>query len=533
MCKNTDQTVGIPVPLPSILPPIEKWYIVARKPSSGTCSIYSSWADYEAESKSSRTRSLRSLISAENEKSTIKSSEEKELAAFPIMAQALTYIKVIGSESRSSSPPRSSIHSNLPTKQRHIKPNKHISHPKKRKSEGGIKTKVVSGESDDCNIDIGEDERSISNAKVSPTPISSEIPLKKRKVEDGLHRSDIINVKRPLTMSKTSETIDIGSRTQSNPDTSNLDALAIVASAKTNKKRGKPHQSQPLRVLKTNSDDSSIQTEISSAAGARLPPPIILPRGTIHATRPRVPTLPSLSPLPETILGRLPGRLSPSLIADYNNARKSIEQQKQHQKIIQQHNDQRNDVQYHPVRSSLTSKILIPEVPTIFTSSLKIPEVPRGLVLEESRSERINRAISDHLKSGIDPRISTITPTVTKAQNHHLRRIPNQLPLESYPLGQLPRHLQGLHQHLQAIPPTSMFQTSPHLLSHQLQSSQSLLNHQARYSNSAYAQHLRQQQLQAIEVASCASGTSDGDHSGVTLQRRNGIGSRDSPLSRD
>lgn len=259
------------------------------------------------------------------------------------------------------------------------------------------------------------------------------------------------------------------------------------------------------------------------------PPPNIFPRGAIHATRSRENVFPSLSQQNEIIIGRrLQNRsLSPSLIADYNNARKSVEQQRQQQKLIQHHNEQQKEAQKRRERS-LTSKVVIPEVPTTLTSSLKIPEVPRGFVPQKLRSERISRTISDHLKSSIDARANTIGPSLAKPVTYPLLGISNRFSLESYPLGQLPRQMQGLSQHLQGVPPTSVFQNSQQLLSLQLQSAKNLLIKSDQRSSSAYSQHLRQQQLQAIEVASSTSGASDCDHSEITLQRHNGLASRDS-----
>ena len=522
MCKNTDQPKGIPVPLPSILPPIEKWYVVARKPSSGTCSIYSSWSDYQAESK---IRSPSSSTSAEKEKSINEDIEEKELAAFPIMAQALTYIKAFGRNSESSPPLNSSISSSLLMKnRRQLKPNKHISDPKKRLYKSSLKTIEVIGEGGDCNIDNGDDEKSTSNAKAPPSPVPSGSSLKKRKRETGPYQPGVVNLKKHLSMSKTSETIDIGARTESpTSDTSNLDTLAIAASVSTNKKKVESKQAQPPRVLTINTEDSSVESENAAAVGARLPPSVIFPRGAIHATRPRESFLSSISELPENILGRLPNRLSPSLIADYNNARKSVEQLK-----LRQDDEKQYELQKQRGMSLLESKTAVPEVPTARPSSLKIPEVPRGFVSEEFRSDRINQILSNRLKSSMDPRASNPSPLMGKAQTYPLLGLPNRMSLESYPLGPLSRQIQGLPQHLQGIPPTSVFRPTQQLLSLQLQSSQNLLNYQSRNSSSAYAQHLRQQQLQALEVASTASGASDGDHSDITLQRHNGRASRDS-----
>eukprot|EP00535_Pseudo-nitzschia_heimii_P012906 CAMPEP_0197197142 /NCGR_PEP_ID=MMETSP1423-20130617/32716_1 /TAXON_ID=476441 /ORGANISM="Pseudo-nitzschia heimii, Strain UNC1101" /LENGTH=543 /DNA_ID=CAMNT_0042650959 /DNA_START=57 /DNA_END=1688 /DNA_ORIENTATION=+ len=525
MCKNTDQTIGITVPLPSILPPIEKWYVVARKPSSGTCSIYSSWSDYQAESKSSQTRFPNAAKSAGREKSVIEDVEEKELAAFPIMAQALTYIKAIGSNSRPSHQIESSF---PPTNQRDIKANKHVSDPKKRIYRSALKTIEVIGEDGNCNINNGDDKMSKLNDNSSPSPVPSGTPLKKRKIETGMHQPDVVILKKHLSMSKTSKTIDIGSHMQEKPDTSSLDALATAASANTDKKKSESKQAQQCRVQTINSDDSSIESENSAAVGARLPAPVILPRGVIHATRQSGTFLPSISQLPENILGRLPSRLSPSLIADYNKARNCVERQKRQQKIIEHRDEKQYELQQHRGERSLESKIVIPEVPTTRTSSLKIPEVPRGFVPEELRSERMNQLYSSHLQSRMDARGKNSSQSMASAQTHPLLGFPNRLSLESYPLGQLPRQIQGLPQHLQGIPPTSVFQPIPQLLSLQLQSSQNLLNHQSRNNSSAYAQHLRQQQLQAIEVASTASGASDGDRSEITIQRRNGRAFRDS-----
>lgn len=451
---------------------------------------------------SSRTRSPQMLTSVDVKKSIIEDTEEKELAAFPLMAQALTYIRAIGSESSSSPPATSSISPTLAMKQRSVKPHSHVSDLQ-------------------SNINSGDDERSTSNARSSPSPAPSEIPLKKRKLEVG-----IPNLARPMSLSRASETINIGSRMQDKPDITSLDALAIAASSSTNKKQGRPPQSQRSRIMTANSEDSSLESETSAAAGARcLPPPNIFPRGATHATRSRESLLPSLSEQNEFIIGRLPNRsLSPSLIADYNSARKSVEQQRQQQKIILQHNEKQKEAQKHRERS-FTSKVVIPEVPSTLTSTLKIPEVPWGFVPRELRSERISLPISDHLKLGIDPRANAVGPSLTKLSTHSMLGIPNRLSLESYPLGQFPHQIQGLSQHLQGVPP--LFPKSPQLLSLQLQSSQNFLINSNRNSSSAYSQHLRQQQLQASEVASSASGASD-DHSEITLQRHNGFASRDS-----
>ena len=93
MCKTTTvPPAGIPVTVsrPSVVPSIENWYVVARKKSTGTCSIYSSWADYKAEYKQPK-----SSLELEDE-------ESPEIAAFPTMVQVLGYIKIKGNQSPES-----------------------------------------------------------------------------------------------------------------------------------------------------------------------------------------------------------------------------------------------------------------------------------------------------------------------------------------------------------------------------------------------------------------------------------------------
>jgi hypothetical protein len=568
MCKSTDDSFGITVPLTPVLPPIENWYVVAGTISTGTCSIYSSWKNYLAESKPISTTPPSSLSTAEKKKeATVNAAKAIEVAAFPTMAQTIVYIKSFKRQSpkskSSSSSPASSISrstiagegiipSNSPpddskssglqgtagaASDSDTSRDSHLSHPHKRRIyKSAMKTVQAIAEGDGCHNDSSNDDRAATDAKPSPSPIPSESPIKKRKTEIGTSQSSIPIFTKRLTMSQTSETIDIGAPTRMESNTSSLDALAMAASASTSEKFGES----------TTSDENKNAAATRTVASASIPATTIgstcrrtediIRRGATHLMSPREIILPGMAQLPENPMRRLSDRPSPSIIASNIATRNSVTP-KQHQTIMQQLKEEQQfqlqqQVEQNRQRrnKSLTSSLIIPKVPTtLLTSSFNIPEVPKGFVPAPAEHPNIiSRSIND-LKSSLDRKIwRSSLPSVPSIV---LQSAANPLSLGSYPLGNFPHQLQHLPQHLQQA---STYRTSPHLQALQLQPPHNLLNHHLLSSGAfRHHHHLQQQQQQqyyqypqAIDLASCTSGTSDCDHSEVTLKCRNGPSSR-------
>jgi len=525
---------------------------VARKISTGTCSIYSSWENYQSESKASTTTSPSSPKTAKKKKEGIEDNDRStEVAAFPTMAQAIAYIKNLGRQSPESTPKSKRISSvrispatNLkvagrrkddPKSSADAIPADDSTDRRKRNFNNEKKAIEVIDVEDDCYNDSSNVDRAATHAKSVPSPIPSESPTKKRKTEAGTSSSISSMVSGRLFMSKTSETIDIGDPTSSKPDTSSLAALATLASASGGKKGGKPQQPEKSRALTPSDAESAEEIEKANAKRtiaatlrasnliveeARKSPTSNITRDTKHDTSPREIILPGVKQLSGDAMERLTSRLSPSILAAVS--------QKQREKLIQHQREEQEIYRLQQEKEklqfkSLTSSLVIPKVPTTsITASLKIPEVPRGFLSTEHKPDRISRAISD-LKSSIDRKIRMQGPTVPSMGMSSLsstQAISNRLSLDSYPLGSFPSQLQHLPRHLEGLQEASQYRTSPSLLSLQLQSSRKLLNHPLLNGASLLTNH--QQQLQTIDLASTTSGTSEGGHSDITLKRRNG-----------
>lgn len=568
MCKTTDEPVGIPVPLPAIQPPIESWYVVARKIRTGTCSIYSSWKNYQEETELLTTPSTVSPGRAEKKKRAIEDVRSTELAAFPTVAQAIAYVKNIRPESpRRMSPVTASITSSPATHstpgntsaggriiQSNLSPDDSqssvprgdanhdnslpsrsspASPSRKRMYKSAMKTiEVIDQTNDRPNDNSDEDRDEAAASKSSPSPVPSDCPLKKRKVDARSIRSTVPKfTNRPLTMSKTSETIDIGAPTRSTQELSSLDALAIAASASTNKKAGKMPKAalnQPVArtpgslVEVTNAATASDARNPLNEGARLLPAELIGARGALHAA-----------------MGRsLPDRHSPSLVIP-NIAARNIANRNQHQKLLlqlkkedeelkRQIQEEEQKIRHYKARKD---SLPIPKVPTPL-SSLRIPEVPKGFVPMEKRSpDRITRAISD-LKSSIDRKImrNASVPSMALSASNSARAISNRLSsLDSFPLGSLSSQIQQQH-HLQTLQhQASLYRKSANLLSLQLQASRNPLMHQLRGGGLQAQQLALQQQIQhSQQMIDLASSSSECDHSEITLKRRNGRSSETS-----
>jgi hypothetical protein len=565
MCKNTDASIGITVHRSPVMPPIENWYVVARTKSTGTCSIYSSWENYLAESKPISTTPSSSPSAAEKKKKkkpTVNAAKAIEVAAFPTMTQTIVYIKSFDRptpKSVSSSSLAPSIPRNTIAGERTLPPNSppddskssrlqdtaagaasdsntsrdsHLSHPYKRRLyKGARKTIQAIDEGGDCHKDsnTNNDDRAATHAISSPSPIPSESPIKKRKTEIGTSQSSSVPIfTKRLTMSQTSETIDIGGpTTRKEPNTNSLDALAIAASKSTSK-----------QVRKSTTSDENNKNKAATRTVASPPPALlgsknrrtgdIIPRGPTHLMSPREIILPGMAQMTENTTR---SSIVPSNIAARNTVtpkqhqiimqQLKEEQQFQHQQQMEQNRQRRN--------KSLASSLIIPKVPTTFlASSLKIPEVPKGIIpapADHQPPDQMSLAITD-LKSSLDRKLWRL-PSVSSIA---LQSASNRMSLDSYPLGNFPRQLQHLPQHLQALQhqyqqqqQASMYRASSHIQVLPLEAP----NHHL-LSSGAIRHHFQQQQKQqhmypqTIDLASSPSVTSDCDHSEVTLKRRNG-----------
>ncbi len=559
MCRNTDEPVGIPIPLPSVVPPIESWYVVARKIKTGTCSIYSSWKNYQEENEISSPASSPSSTSRSKKKKrrSIDDATTTELAAFPTVAQAIAYIKNIGPQTprRTASPVTASISSspsrNIPSRviQSHLSPDDSessvphdvtaviangktgasrkppISPSRKRTHKSDSKIIDLMGE--DCQSDCADEDERVAaiTAKSIPSPIPPENPIKKRKV-DGLDRETILKLtNRPLTMSKTSDTIDIGVPRERKTEMSSLDALAIAASASSGKKARK---SNPSSTATSNTMDSRL-------AGARLSPAEILAsRGALDAPMTKKNISSSLV-MARSLSDRNDSSLVSSAITARNVAKKTQQQElllkmhREDEQLKRQIQEEEFKLQRYKARREALS---IPQVPKVSRfSSLKIPEVPKGFVPAEQKAQNISRAISS-LKTSIDSKIMLNNVSVPSTKNLQsaaaARSISNRLSLDSIPLGNFPSQLQQLPQQLQALQrQASLFQNSSNLLSMQIQSNQNPLIQHLRNGGMNSAQ-LRLQQLRNAQMIDLASSTSECDHSEVTLKGRNGFSSENS-----
>jgi len=532
MCKTTDEPVGIPIPLPSAVPPIESWYVVARKIKTGTCSIYSSWKNYQEENEIS---SPPSSPSSKKKRRSIDDPKTTELAAFPTVAQAIAYVRNIGPESprRPSSPVTASITSSPTTTctpgntigriiQTNLSPDDSqssiphdstdgiangtigdsrsspISRSRKRTHKRDTKTIEVMDE--DCRTDSNDEDDRVApraTSRSSPSPVASENPLKKRKVEVGSDRLTIPKfTNRPLTMSRTSETIDIGAPTRGKSDMSSLDALAMAASASTGKKAGK---AKPLNSATT---DSRVES-------ARLSPAEILASATVS---------------PSLVMAR-------SIANQNQQQERLLNLRREDDELKRQIQEEEHKLQHYKSRREALS---IPKVPKVSPfSSLRIPEVPKGFVPADQKPDKLSTAISS-LKSSIDRKImmnNVSIPSMNLSSAMQARSISNRLALDSFPLGNFPSQLQQLPQHLQALQQqAALYRQKSNLLSMQLKSSQNPLIQHLRSGSLTSAAHLRLQQLRNSQMIDLASSCSD--HSEITLKRRNGYSSEtSSPLT--
>ena len=546
MCRNTDEPVGIPIPLPSVVPPIESWYVVSRKMKTGTCSIYSSWKNYQEENEISSPASSSSSTSRSKKKKrrSIDDATTTELAAFPTVAQAIAYVRNITPQTprRTASPVTASITSspsrNIPSRiiQSHLSTddsessiphdvtgstgasrNSSISPSRKRAYKRD--TKIIELTDEDCQNDSADEDERIAaiTAKSIPSPIPSENRFKKRKVDVGLDLETIPKfTNRPLTLSKTSETIDIGGPREHKTEMSSLDALAIAASASSGKKARKSNPS------KTAMDSARLS-----------PAEILASRGALDAARTKVSISSSLV-MARSLSDRNNASLVASTIAVRNDAKKKqqrellIKMHREDEELKRQIQEEEFKLQRYKARREALS---IPQVPKVSPlSSLKIPEVPKGFVPAEQKADKISRAISS-LKTSIDRKIllnNTSTPSMNLQSAAAARSLSNRLSLDSLPLGNFPSQLQQLPQQLQALQrQASLFRNSSNLLSMQLQSAQNPLIQHLRNGGMNSAQ-LRMQQIRNAQLIDLASSSSECDHSEITLKRRNGYSSETS-----
>ena len=519
MCKTTDkEPVGIPIPLPVVLPSIENWYVATRKRGGDKWSIYASWAKYKAAS----------------ELSTIDDAKITEVAAFPTMVQAVSYIKSTTSQSMQEPPAPLAV--SLPTSPDHnqitkgVRPTNSavLSRTAPINAPGSPKRGMHEKENEASEVidvdHVDHNSNDATNDSKPSSPLQSDNPSKKRKIEHGLTPSSVPMQSGRLAMSQTSETIDIGGHKQREWGTSSLNALVMAASASSSCEReGNSHQPQKLPQCDKDSPEvikNVVAAAIAEAAeedkfktaksdGKRLPLSGNVPRDVDQS--PREIVLSGRALLPQTKKMRLPVVPDDSYAPVAATKKSSVDPK--HQERLQRIKNEQEELEQqikkeeqklHRVRSR-ASKLVIPSVPsTVATTSLKIPEVPSP----------VSQTLSN-LKMNMDPR-TRMNPNTSSLTSMGVMTDP-RASLDSYPLGRFPRQLQHLPDHLQALQ-RPMYQNSPHLTS-QLEVPRSVLHHQLHGNGGDFLQRPKSQHTNDL------SDIMNNVHNQVDLKRYNGYGS--------
>ncbi len=545
MCKITDELMGIPVPLPSVLPPIENWYVVGRNIKTGTCSIYSSWKNYQEKTEiapPSASKITTSPNGTKNNKRTTEDAANTELAAFPTVAQAIAYVKNIGPQTPTtpiasaitvpSSPttngtgksnstlgqstiqasPDDSVSESSTPPARDADRNRPLS-PSRKRTNPSTTTEAKNESLNESTRSNGNDTR-----KSSPIPVPSDgSDSKKRKMDLRSIRATIPTfTNRPLRMSTTSDTIDIGAppKSKNQGQLSSLDALAIAASA---------------RPIKISPRDSILEA-------TKAPPVAKTSSGSKSPNNDEVARLST----DELLLAAIPkggfktfsgGKLGRSIvapnIASHSVSKKQEEErkklimekiQKEDEALVRQIQEEEKKIKILEARkeSLSVSKSRTP------LSDLKIPEVPKGFV---SGANGLQTMSSIDRKLMMGSALPGMGPSSITALSGRLSKF------DSFPLGGgLPPRLEQQQQHLQNLRhETSLYRNKANLLSLQLQSSRNPLIQHLR----GNGQHLNfRERLQQSSMIDLASVSSDSEHSKMTLKRRNGLSSEaSSPLT--
>ena len=537
MCKNTDELMGIPVPLPSVLPPIENWYVVGRNIKTGTCSIYSSWKNYQEQTEiapPSASKTTTSPNGTTRKKRTTEDAANTELAAFPTVAQAIAYVKNIGPQTPTTpiassvtvpsspatnstgktnstrttiqtSPDDSASQSSTPARDAD---RKSPLSPSRKRPDPSATTEAKKDSLDESTKSSDDDAK-----KSPPSPAPSEgSASKKRKLDLRSIRTTIPTfTNRPLRMSTTSDTIDIGAppKAKKQGQLSSLDALAMVASARPSKTSPRDSILEATKAA-TVANTSSGSKNPKNGEEARLSPDELLlaaiPKGGF-----------------KTFSG---GKVAPTIASRAISKKQEEERkklimekiQKEDEALVRQIQEEEKKIKILEARkeSLSLSKSRTP------LSDLKIPEVPKGFVSGANGLQTM--ANIDHklmMGSGLSgmgsSSISTLSSRLSK--------------FDSFPLGSgLSSHLQQQQQHLQNLRhETSLYRNKANLLSLQLQSSRNPLIQHLR----GNGQHLNfRERLQQSAMIDLASVSSDSEHSKMTLKRRNGLSSEaSSPLT--
>ena len=502
MCKNTDEPVGIAVPLPSVLPPIENWYIVARKIKTGTCSIYSSWKNYQEETEiapPSASKTTTSPNGTKKKKRTPEDASTTELAAFPTVAQAIAYVKNIGPQTPAT--PSITVESS-PTTSTNLSPDdSEVANIVSRNRPSSPSRKRTAEGNNDSHDDMG-------TAKSTPSPTHSEGSASKKLKVDL--RSIPTFTNRPLKMSTTSETIDIGApqKAKKQEQMSSLDALAMVASARPSKNSARE---SILEATKAATIVKTLKKPNEEDEARLLPDELLLaaiPKGGF-----------------KTFSDGKAGRsvavpnLAARTISKQEEQRKKLFMEKIKQKedeaLVRQIKEEEQAIKILEVRKE---SLAVPKSRTPL-SDLKIPEVPKGFVSNANGLQTMSG-----IKSSIDRKLmmgSALPGLGSSALSSRLAAY------DSYPLGS---SLQQQQQHLQNLRhEASLYRNKANLLSLQLKSSRNPLIQHLR----GNGQHLNyRERLQQSAMIDLASVSSDSEHSKMTLKRRNGLSSEaSSPLT--
>ena len=542
MCKNADELMGIPVPLPSVLPPIENWYVVGRNIKTGTCSIYSSWKNYQEQTEiapPSASKTTTSPNGTTKKKRTTEDAANTELAAFPTVAQAIAYVKNIGPQTPTTpiassvtvpsspttnstgktnstrttiqtSPDETASQSSTPA--RDADRQSPLSPSRKRPNPSA--TTEAKKDSPDESTKINDNE----TKKSPPSPTLSEgSASKKRKLDLRSIRTTIPTfTNRPLRMSTTSDTIDIGAppKTKKQGQLSSLDALAMVASARPSKNSPRDSILEATKAAAVTNTSSGSKNPKNDNEARLSPDELLLaaiPKGGF-----------------KTFSGGKLGRpVAAPTIASRAISKKQEEErkklimekiQKEDEALVRQIQEEEKKIKILEARKESLS-VSRSRTPL---SDLKIPEVPKGFVSGANGLQtmaNIDRKLM--MESGLSgmgsSSISTLSSRLSK--------------FDSFPLGSgLSSHLQQQQQHLQNLRhETSLYRNKANLLSLQLQSSRNPLIQHLR----GNGQHLNfRERLQQSAMIDLASVSSDSEHSKMTLKRRNGLSSEaSSPLT--
>eukprot|EP00536_Pseudo-nitzschia_multiseries_P015651 jgi/Psemu1/43344/gm1.43344_g len=503
----------IPVPVSPAFPPIEEWYIVARK-TNGESRVFSSWEKYQEESSSI------------NNRDSFEDGGPPELAAFPTMAQAITQLKNYSGGQQKSSEPSPSFSKLTNDRTDHININgsndmlmglpTNISNFVSQKPHNDdratasfidalVSNRIVAGSlltsmprkvsiaaanprrvvDDDADRDTREGATMNASKPLPQSLLSSEEEknARKRKAQ-GIQTTYGITIPSvpsnkltiptvPTAIAARSARTDMGDPKRNEVDTSNLDALAMAANDSNNS--GRPPLRAMGRIVNSTSP-TAMANKRRMVDGAQLSPTSISMRRGANGsldTRGLI-SSDSLAGFSNPIIGRLNGCSDSFTVA---NPHKSV-----------------------------STVLKIPTVPTEFSRSIKIPEVPRGFKLSPNQ-DSLSRTLQD-LQSSIDERNKlSVSSQNFASQNFASQKLASQkLALSAM------------------LSPASTYE----LYSNQRQQQQqhSLFNCQFPQSQGASAAFYRNNSFpnvdefrQLLELSSLCG--SDGGNSEMTLQHRN------------